>query len=482
MSKSFLNSIPFIVFFWGYVFFVHIQCRGTLGIPTESKLPERKELCFRRCDIGLHADDMGILSKEVSSFEACFERCLFEKGELSAISNDHKALTNKEKTAPFKRTRRDTSSHTASQNSVIKHGFDCYNGSVNSTSPAMIASGVKIMFQELNGTKGFQGKISWKPLQNDGVTWTKYKIISVYMANNHVECTELDKKVTTYTITNSSHGIMNNSVVYVLVASYPHSNDLASPFSRFFGCRVPNVCPDPTTTPPPKEHKSVASSVHSEVQGKIQDPTTTPPPKNYSIALSPTSDLTTSTPPKDYQTSMIFAPVFITSSVLAAVALLAFLYYRRRKIYESPNPLTDLKFEYDAFIIYSSYDSEWVVKTLLPTLEEKHGLKCCVHYRDFTLGIPIRQNMVDSVYRCKKTVAVVSTNFFNSSYCGSELDYALHRLMEKKDDSLVVIKLDNVDRNKLPKELQSRSYIDYPKSIEKETWEKKLVKCLKVIN
>lgn len=67
MSKSFLNSIPFIVFFWGYVFFVHIQCRGTLGIPTESKLPERKELCFRRCDIGLHADDMGILSKEVQS-------------------------------------------------------------------------------------------------------------------------------------------------------------------------------------------------------------------------------------------------------------------------------------------------------------------------------------------------------------------------------------------------------------------------------
>ncbi|CAH3037715.1 unnamed protein product [Pocillopora meandrina] len=464
MSKSFLTSVPFIDFFWGYVFFVHIQCRGTLGIPTESKLPEFKELCFRRCDIGLHADDKGISSKEMSSFEACFERCLSEKGELSAISNDQKALTNKEKTAPFKRTRRDASSHTASQNSVIKYGFDCYNGSANSTSPAMIASGVKIMFQELNGTKGFQGKISWKPLQNDGVTWTKYKIISVYMASNHVECTELDKKVTTYTITDSSHGIMNNSEVYVLVASYPHSNDLARHFDKFLWCKVPNAC---------------------------QDSTTTPPPKDYSKALSPTSDLITPTPlkdppttpsPKDYQRIMIFVPVFVTSSVLAVVTLLAFLYYRRRKNYESPNPLTDLKFEYDAFIIYSSYDSEWVVKTLLPTLEEKHGLKCCVHYRDFTLGIPIRQNMVDSVYRCKKTVAVVSTNFFNSSYCGSELDYALHRLMEKKDDSLVVIKLDNVDRNKLPKELQSRSYIDYPKSIEKETWEKKLVKCLKVIN
>ena len=50
--------------------------------------------------------------------------------------------------------------------------------------------------------------------------------------------------------------------------------------------------------------------------------------------------------------------------------------------------------------------------------------------------------------------------------------------MEKRDDSLVVIKIDDVDRRKLPKELQKRSYIDYAKSVEKESWEKKLVDCL----
>ena len=37
------------------------------------------------------------------------------------------------------------------------------------------------------------------------------------------------------------------------------------------------------------------------------------------------------------------------------------------------------------------------------------------------------------------------------------MDYALHRLMERKDDSVVVIKLDDVDRGKLPKELRKRS-------------------------
>ena len=123
-----------------------------------------------------------------------------------------------------------------------------------------------------------------------------------------------------------------------------------------------------------------------------------------------------------------------------------------------------------------------MTKTLIPTLEEKHGLKCCVHYRDFTLGLPFRQNMVDSVYKSRKTVAVVSTNFFNSNYCESELDYALHRLMKMRDDSLVVIKLDDVEREKLPKELQKRSYIDYPKAVEKQNWEKKLINCLKVPN
>ena len=139
-----------------------------------------------------------------------------------------------------------------------------------------------------------------------------------------------------------------------------------------------------------------------------------------------------------------------------------------------------LLFEYDAFIIYSSKDEEWVKGTLLPTLEGKHGLKCCIHFRDFTPGMLYRQNMVNSVYASKKTVAVVSKNFFSSGFCESEFEYALRRLTERRDDSLIVIKLDDVDTRKLPLELKQRSYIDCPKSIEKETWETKLVNSLTV--
>ena len=142
--------------------------------------------------------------------------------------------------------------------------------------------------------------------------------------------------------------------------------------------------------------------------------------------------------------------------------------------------LSELEFEYDAFVIFSSQDSDWVTKILVPTLEEKHGFKCCVHYRDFVVGVPFLENMVNSVYKSRKTIAVVSKNFFNSNYCGSEMDYALHRLMEKRDNSLVVIKLDEVGRGKLPKELRKRSFIDLSKNVEKEHWERKLVQCFTI--
>ncbi|PFX31040.1 Fibroblast growth factor receptor-like 1 [Stylophora pistillata] len=145
-------------------------------------------------------------------------------------------------------------------------------------------------------------------------------------------------------------------------------------------------------------------------------------------------------------------------------------------------PGTETKFEYDAFVIFSSQDSDWVTKTLIPTLEEIHHFKCCVHYRDFVLGVPYRENMVNSVYKSRKTIAVVSKNFFKSNYCCSEMEYALHRLMERRDDSVVVIKLDEVNREKIPKELRKRSYIDYAKKFEKHHWERKLVDCLTIPN
>lgn len=221
--------------------------------------------------------------------------------------------------------------------------------------------------------------------------------------------------------------------------------------------------------PPTSEISNTPSSPQSS---EFNNTASSPPTSEINKASrSPQTSDTNKTIP------YVLGAVSISVFVIIVTAFIVLLRCRRQKP-PKPFPLTDMQFEYDAFVIYSSEDSDWVVRTLIPTLEEKHGLKCCVHYRDFLIGVPFRQNMADSVYKSRKTIAVVSTHFFSSNYCGTELDYALYRLMEKKDDSLIVIKLDDVDSRKLPRELQKRSYIDYLKSTDKETWEKKLVKCL----
>ena len=125
------------------------------------------------------------------------------------------------------------------------------------------------------------------------------------------------------------------------------------------------------------------------------------------------------------------------------------------------------EFSYHAFIIYSQSDSDWVSRKLLPLLEEKHGLKCCIHYRDFTPGKPFQDSMAESVYNSYKIIAVLSSNFLNSNYCSYELNIAKHRLLNRRDESLVVIRIDNEDCRKLPKELRKRNFIDYSNALER---------------
>ena len=147
--------------------------------------------------------------------------------------------------------------------------------------------------------------------------------------------------------------------------------------------------------------------------------------------------------------------------------------------------VTAFRFQYDAFIIYSSGDTQWMKKYLLPLLEGKLDLKCCIHYRDFVPGIPLVECVFQSVYASRKTVAVVSKNVFRSRWCQYELQVAFYRRLKLRDDSLIFIKLDDFDTKELPfKELRGRyptlPYIDCSNSAKDKTWETKLVNFLKV--
>ena len=117
-------------------------------------------------------------------------------------------------------------------------------------------------------------------------------------------------------------------------------------------------------------------------------------------------------------------------------------------------------------------------RKLLPFLEERHHLKCCIHYRDFAPGKPFTESMAESVYSSYKIIAVLSSNFLKSNYCSYELNIAKYRLLNKKDDSLIIIRIDKEDCRKLPRKLRKRNYIDYSSSVERPLWESKLLRFL----
>ncbi|XP_078346807.1 uncharacterized protein LOC144632077 [Oculina patagonica] len=172
------------------------------------------------------------------------------------------------------------------------------------------------------------------------------------------------------------------------------------------------------------------------------------------------------------------AYVSISVGILVTIVLLIgilkyILFWRKR--FSSPQ-----EFKYHAFIIYSQEDSNWLTGKLLPFLEEKHRLKCCIHYRDFTPGKPFQECMAESVYNSHKIIAVLSSNFLKSNYCSYELNIAKYRLLNKRDDSLIIIRIDKEDCRKLPRELRKRNFIDYSNSLERPLWESKLLRFLNV--
>ena len=122
-------------------------------------------------------------------------------------------------------------------------------------------------------------------------------------------------------------------------------------------------------------------------------------------------------------------------------------------------------------------DSDLVTNTLIPTLES-YNFKLCVHWRDFSPGKVYAQSIVESVYNSFKIIAVVSSNFIESTDCDFEMQHTIKRLMDKRDDCLIVIKFDEEGVESLPNTILDRSYIDFTNPNDRSTWESRLVDIL----
>ena len=137
-------------------------------------------------------------------------------------------------------------------------------------------------------------------------------------------------------------------------------------------------------------------------------------------------------------------------------------------------------FQYDIFVTFSTLDYPWVRDNLVPLLERKQ-INYCIHSRDFVIGKAILENMADSVYNSRKVLAVISENYLASKFCRQELDMALYRSVSlAPNPSLLLIRVDDVDKKKLPKSLQKQTFLDYTSAMERNKWEERLLKHIDI--
>ncbi|XP_032088352.1 toll-like receptor 4 [Thamnophis elegans] len=116
---------------------------------------------------------------------------------------------------------------------------------------------------------------------------------------------------------------------------------------------------------------------------------------------------------------------------------------------------------YDAFVIFSSKDQEWVKQELQQPLEEELPyFRLCLFYRDFIPGVSIITNIIKEGFQSsRKVIAVVSDDFLESRWCNFELEVAQSWQLVESKASLIFVVLEGVDKAALNRKLGLFRYL-----------------------
>ena len=141
----------------------------------------------------------------------------------------------------------------------------------------------------------------------------------------------------------------------------------------------------------------------------------------------------------------------------------------------------DVTCTYDAFVVYSNEDSDWVFEELVPHFEDctdYQSLRLCVHERDFLPGEYIIGNIWSRMEDSRKVILVISKNFARSNYCNYEIELARMMSVEKARNLLVPVMLENVRMEDMSDSLRwivrKLTYIEWPQCQpdREEFWQK----------
>ncbi|XP_072192457.1 toll-like receptor 2 [Excalfactoria chinensis] len=136
---------------------------------------------------------------------------------------------------------------------------------------------------------------------------------------------------------------------------------------------------------------------------------------------------------------------------------------------------------YDAFVSYSENDSNWVENIMVQQLEQAcPPFRLCLHKRDFVPGKWIVDNIIDSIEKSHKTLFVLSEHFVQSEWCKYELDFSHFRLFDENNDAAILILLEPIQSQVIPKRfcklrkiMNTKTYLEWPPDEEQQQmfWE-----------
>ncbi|CAN7941896.1 unnamed protein product [Ixodes hexagonus] len=145
-----------------------------------------------------------------------------------------------------------------------------------------------------------------------------------------------------------------------------------------------------------------------------------------------------------------------------------FALYLRVKVRGYKQMRHDNHFLWDAFVSYHSSEADWVRDVLLSEPETSApSLRLCIAERDFVAGVPITENICDSIAHSRKSVFLLSREFCQSRWCMFEVSLAQHRLFEaERENNIVFLKKGQVPEDEMSPILnflvKSRTYIAVP--------------------
>ena len=144
------------------------------------------------------------------------------------------------------------------------------------------------------------------------------------------------------------------------------------------------------------------------------------------------------------------------------IIIISFFQVKKEK--NDENILDDNDYEFDAFVSYSSSDSD-CVKKYLPQFETKNNLKFCFEEREWLPGYDRALSLQESIENSRKILIIVSNAFAISEWCYFQLSTIQAALFEKGRDNVILVMLEDIaEENLNPRlrfQIQRRSYVEW---------------------